>query len=299
MTVADGFIIHNVTGIRAHIVSRMDGKGYDVTKRELFLNALSPFLFLTSCEVGPFGVKTGQIVYINDSRLLLATVDGETPIKSNTQKRLRIPEIELRVYMDYLDPLFHIQAGVHDMTTEASVLASTAMFGGDPAASNLPAGPIRFGHGEGVRLVRDSANPYGCLPYVRQFDGEAIVLSRGECTFLEKLTEAALAGASGVIAINDENHGVNPSGDPEELDAVGTSLDDVAIVVVNSQDGRLITSMLDSAEIRGLGQVMMAIAQIGEPGMENTNELERTKARDGNRVLYLNGHPLVNTRLMV
>jgi len=31
--VADGFILHNVTGIRAHIVSRLDGKGYDITKR--------------------------------------------------------------------------------------------------------------------------------------------------------------------------------------------------------------------------------------------------------------------------
>lgn len=31
--VADGFILHNVTGIRARIVSRLDGKGYDITKR--------------------------------------------------------------------------------------------------------------------------------------------------------------------------------------------------------------------------------------------------------------------------
>lgn len=32
-TVADGFILHNVTGIRAHVVSRLDRKGYDITKR--------------------------------------------------------------------------------------------------------------------------------------------------------------------------------------------------------------------------------------------------------------------------
>ena len=32
--VADGFVLQNVTGIRAHIVSRLDGKGYDITKRE-------------------------------------------------------------------------------------------------------------------------------------------------------------------------------------------------------------------------------------------------------------------------
>lgn len=32
--VADGFLLQNITGIRAHIVSRLDGKGYDITKRE-------------------------------------------------------------------------------------------------------------------------------------------------------------------------------------------------------------------------------------------------------------------------
>ena len=30
----DGYIVHNVTGIRVQIVSRLDGKGYDITKRE-------------------------------------------------------------------------------------------------------------------------------------------------------------------------------------------------------------------------------------------------------------------------
>lgn len=34
--VSDGYILQDVSGIRAHIVSRMDGKGYDVTKRECY-----------------------------------------------------------------------------------------------------------------------------------------------------------------------------------------------------------------------------------------------------------------------
>lgn len=32
--VVDGFVVQNVTGLRTRIVSRMDGKGYDVTKRK-------------------------------------------------------------------------------------------------------------------------------------------------------------------------------------------------------------------------------------------------------------------------
>lgn len=33
VTVSDGYLLHNVSGIRARVVSRLDGKGYDVTKR--------------------------------------------------------------------------------------------------------------------------------------------------------------------------------------------------------------------------------------------------------------------------
>lgn len=29
---SDGYIIHNVTGIRTHIVRRLDGKGYDISR---------------------------------------------------------------------------------------------------------------------------------------------------------------------------------------------------------------------------------------------------------------------------
>lgn len=32
--VSDGFLLQNITGIRTRIVSRLDGKGYDITKRE-------------------------------------------------------------------------------------------------------------------------------------------------------------------------------------------------------------------------------------------------------------------------
>lgn len=33
--VADGFLLQNITGIRTRIVSRLDGKGYDITRRKL------------------------------------------------------------------------------------------------------------------------------------------------------------------------------------------------------------------------------------------------------------------------
>ena len=35
--VPDGYIIHNVTGIRTQIVQRLDGTGYDIKKCETFI----------------------------------------------------------------------------------------------------------------------------------------------------------------------------------------------------------------------------------------------------------------------
>ncbi|EJT97632.1 hypothetical protein DACRYDRAFT_59015 [Dacryopinax primogenitus] len=62
--VKDGFIINDLTGIRAHIVRRLDDRGYDMTK------------------LGPHRVLTGQKVYINDSRILR----NPAPVPADTAK---------------------------------------------------------------------------------------------------------------------------------------------------------------------------------------------------------------------
>ena len=297
--VPDGYIIHNVTGIRAHIVTRLDGKGYDISKRMLqgpHIICSANGIFL----VGPYSVKTGQIVYVNDSDLFISPQDSANP-KREAKKR-RVPEIALRLFLDNVD---YVRKGMPDILTEVLVLASTATFGGDPTESDSPQGPIQFGHGTGVRLVRDESNVYGCSPYTQKFHGETVVVRRGECAFIEKLEEAALAGASGVVTLTDDDNGINPSAAIEDIQNLRTSLDDVAIVTISRPDSMLITAMLDSAELHGR-DVLMTIASAGEAS-DNTHRPEsavplderRTKAREGNRVLYLNGHPLLNTRLML
>ena len=37
-TVADGYMVHNMSGIRVQITSRLDGKGYDIAKRKSCAN---------------------------------------------------------------------------------------------------------------------------------------------------------------------------------------------------------------------------------------------------------------------
>ncbi|KAI0786390.1 alpha-mannosidase [Abortiporus biennis] len=279
-TRSDGFLLQNVSGIRTRIVSRLDGRGYDVTK------------------LGPFSVKSGQIVYVNDSSLFLAPFGGKTRIDHNGRPR-RVPEVDLRIFLDHVDPMLQVQPGFTESRTETFVVAFTSMFGADPALPQTEDRSIQFGHGEGVRLVRVSENPRGCQLYNRTFEGEALVVYRGECTFLEKLITAKLAGAAGVVVINDEERGVNPAADADAVDAVGDSLDDVVLVVVGRADGAAIVTMLDAAEEGGLGEVKVAIASKGEP-VDNSKEQERDgESGSQNRVLYLNGHPLLNTRLLV
>ena len=256
--------------------------------------------------MGPYSVKTGQIVYVNDSYLLLAPLDGKGDIDGDgVGKKRRATDVELRIYFDLLsspDAIFQLQ---QDVPSEAFIAGSIGMFGADPTASGSDGEPIRFGHGEGVRLIRDASNPFGCEPYKQKFTGEALFVYRGDCTFLEKLLEAAVAGASGVVVLSDEDHSITPSANLDEIRAVGNAIDDVAIVVVNREDGELITTMLNAADTFGAGQVMLAVVPTSDLVSESredanlSDEEARQKARDTNRILYLNGHPLVNTRLMV
>lgn len=243
-------------------------------------------------------MKTGQIVYVNDSELILAPLDVNSALDGEGGSRP--PELELRFYLDYVDPLLRLHPAMNEVITESIVTASTALFGADPTAPQSIPGQakLRFGHGEGVRVTQEHSNPYGCRPYTQSFENDAILVRRGECTFLEKLVLAQAAGASGVVVVSDEETQINPSADVSELSTVDDLIGDVVIVVLRRSAGEVVSSMLNLANKDGIGQVMVTI----EPGRQSATGdrgEERNNSRDINRVLYLNGHPLLNTRLLV
>lgn len=262
--------------------------------------------------MGPHAVRTGQKIYVNDSRLIL----GPTDVPKQSR---RSPEVSLRLYLDYVDPMLQLQGpGTQNIITETNVVAATAMFGGDPAAAPSSSGQpaLRFGHGDGVRVVRFPDNSFGCSPYSEALlDNEAVVVKRGDCTFLEKLVIAQRAGASGVIVLGNEDNYINPSADKAELVAAGLQLDEVAIVVLRKADTELVAQMLDSAERHGLGTIRLVVepwggsvdaakhAAAGEDKGKGEAATEGAKKsdifKDATRVLYLNNHPLLNTRLLV
>ncbi|KII94783.1 glycoside hydrolase family 47 protein [Plicaturopsis crispa FD-325 SS-3] len=282
-TLPDGYLVHDVTGIRTHIVSRLDGKGYEITK------------------LGPHAVRSGQTVYIDDPELVLAAVEAKSPIDQNgSQHPIRDPDVLLRFFTDDVDPMLQIQPGMLESLTEVIVLAYTGLFGADLSVNPLSnQQPLRFGQGEGVRVSRDSSNPLGCAPYEQNFDDDAVLVERGNCTFLEKLLHAQKAGASGVIVISQEDLGVNPSATKAELAAAG-DISDVAIVVLPHTTALVITEMMDAADAHGL-DVLLALDPEGRTGFTESGSAsskERRVQGDVNRVLYLNGHPLLNTRLL-
>ncbi len=251
--------------------------------------------------VGPHAVKTGQKIYFDDPSLALA------PVGKDRQRR--VPEVSLRLYLDYVDPMLQLQGlGTQDIITETMVVAATAFFGGDPTASRPPSGEpvLRFGHGEGVRVVRFPNNPLGCAPYDDVLlENEAIAVRRGDCTFLEKLVFAQRAGASGVVVLGDEDHHINPSADSEEVLAAGEQINEVAVVVLRREDAELVAKMLDAADKHGLGAVRLVVEPSDGPSEpRNKNDgRHQENVDDGRkevtRVLYLNNHPLLNTRLNV
>ena len=255
--------------------------------------------------VGPHAVRTGQLVYVNDSDLILGPSDNKNSADPGTKRYPRPPNIQLRFYLDAMAPMFQVQGGVVESPSEVLIIAHTSFFGADLFAFPPPdAGSVRFGHGEGVRVTRDKSNPIGCLPYDRTFDSDAVLVYRGECTFLEKLIRAKSAGASGVLVISDDESVINPSYDPEEI-AAAEDLSDVALVTLTRSSGQLVTSMIDVADAHGVGQVTLTIDPEGQSATTDGRRVPEAISRHGwehvdpGRVLYINGHALINTRLLV
>jgi ER degradation enhancer, mannosidase alpha-like 1 len=255
--------------------------------------------------VGPHAVRAGQLVYINDSALYLAPYDGKGALDEDSGSR-RPPSMQIRVFVHEVDPMLASHVSLHEPFNEdLTAVAYSALFGGDPSAPLLAnqSPVLRFGHGGGMPLVRDPLSRYGCGPYTQAYEGIILLLDRGECTFLEKLIYARDAGAAGAVVISDDDLPINPSANDEEVEAAGPTLNEVAVVVVTRSTGNLIENMVNAAEEAGTGQVMLAVDPERRSAATETRQAptrtEDIRKQDSRQVLYLNGHPLANTRLMV
>jgi len=110
-----------------------------------------------------------------------------------------------------------------------------------------------------------------------------------------------------VVVINDNYVRISPSIDEEEKEAVGNVADDVALVILTREGGKAVTDMIKRTRDSGMGQVMFTVDQESKQAgpkrkptkiYRSSNDVDKLKD-DIQKVLYLNGHALVNTRLVV
>lgn len=274
--VADGYIVYEVAGIRTHLRSRLDGKGVEITK-------------LASHVVRP-----GQKVYVKDPKVHAPAQDSAAEPEP-TERPL---DVHLAFSVTNIDSVKDTWAGLGTVLQdllELKVVAWTATFAGDPTARGSRA--LRFGQGSSpLVVVREPDNVFGCEPYpAKAIPQNAVILvQRGGCTFAEKLDEASLAGAAGVIVVNVDDTPLNPSADQEESYVWDGTLDDVALVVVNQSTGQAVVRLLD------------LMAQFSDTHVTVRVDEERTAVpeenpspKEGPILLYINGHPVMNAILAV
>lgn len=236
--------------------------------------------------VGPHSVRTGQLVYINDTALLLSEDEFKIP---------HTPDVRLRIFLDTMDPMVPARPGMLELDAEFHVTAHTATFGADVTSPK----PLVFGRAEGVRIRRDNTNLLGCRPFDQDFAGDTVFLWRGDCTFLEKLIYARDAGASGAIVVNTDDAPINPSTTSSEVAAAG-ELNNVALVLLPHRTGKNIAAMLDASGLFGYGNVLFSIDPEGWSGQPKVGGGKHDdQGGHTPHVLYINGHPLLNTRLLV
>jgi mannosidase alpha-like ER degradation enhancer 1 len=249
-------------------------------------------LLICSFAVGHYTVRPGHLVYINDTSLLLQSVAGNEGDKS------RVPDIQLRFHLD-ADTIFQLQSGTQDVfqtsnQVHALVTGYTAYFGGDLSpASDIGYRPLDFVRREGMLVRREPGNAQGCEPYRFHYPDSVLVVHRGECTFLEKLLHARSASAAGVLVISDDDAVINPTANPNEVEAAG-DIHDVAIVLLPHKEGQVLMEMMDRAERIGTDKISMVVDYDSSPAAPDPEV-----HKDPDRILYLNGHPLLNTRLLV
>ncbi|KAJ7904433.1 alpha mannosidase-like protein [Mycena olivaceomarginata] len=261
----NGYIIHNVTGIRVHIVQRLDGKGYDIRK------------------LGHYNVRAGHVVYINDSTIfgppdpdaadveraldippaLLHAIYG--PAVGGADRDPRPAEHDGRPHDGLHGAVRRRSSGLPPKATSRSCASTTRVASRSTATTTTRTGVSRTSS-------RSSTPPSSC--------------TAGSARFCRSWSWPGTQGAAGVFVISDEDAAMNPTADATELEEAG-DLGDVGLAVLTPQVGQLVHDMLDSTEERG------------GPGRAAGGSRAAAEKEKAHKILYLNGHPLLNTRLLI
>lgn len=251
--------------------------------------------------MGHYAVRPGHTVYINDSTIF--HTPGEDANLAQDELRRRDLQVPLRFFSDP-EALKQVAGSVvGDTAIDATIIGYSALFGADLTAPHNPKSSLisalSIQRSEGISVRRETSNRYGCVPFEHNYPDSALVVHRGRCTFLEKLLRARAALSSTIIIISDENVGINPTASPEELMAAG-DLSDSAIVLLLKKTGEALEEVLTVGEKLQVSPPRISIHMIPSEGQPERTPVEKEEQdKETTRILHVNGHPLINTRLLV
>ncbi|KAJ2077187.1 hypothetical protein H4R24_005276 [Coemansia sp. RSA 988] len=86
-----------------------------------------------------------------------------------------------------------------------------------------------------------SGSNEGCASYDSRFEGQIILLKRGNCTFVEKATHAQDAGAAGVMVYNSDSELMSPTSASPNVT--------IPLVVIKADDGQAILDELKDGSV--------------------------------------------------
>ena len=94
---------------------------------------------------------------------------------------------------------------------------------------------------------------------------------------------------------------ISPKEEENDMDVRDIQPNDAVLVVVSQSAGKDILRLMEIASKHGFTDVMVAVdtEDKSKKGESQGSKRRRKQSVDQNRILYLNGHPLLNTRLIV
>lgn len=272
----NGFLVKSIQGLRIQATRRMDNQGgYDITR------------------IGPYRISSSSTIFLSDPGVLAALKPSSLVAMAGA------PVVE-----DHIAPV-QVTFQFTPRSGQAITLSGVqAAFGPTFLDSVHSSTTGKLSDVTGAAMSADGSNPFACQP-IRPLANEEstnttifVTAYRGECTFLQKMTIAAQAGATGLLVLSDEEDILVPSAELADLALV---MKQVPVALLPKSASDKVRALLRDSD----GDV--AVKVIRNPNylsLENprdtVSELERRAAisRDlAETPVVVNGYWLVNCRL--
>lgn len=247
----NAYLIRSIQGLRLQITRRLDERGgYDITK------------------IGHHRIPSSSIVLLSDPAVMLA-LRPDYVMKAASQAVIDASAV---LDLDFVTP-----------ASTVTVKGAKAAFGPglDSAPANLlPMGLFDISATNNAQACDTVLVPQGLL------GNYALIVLRGVCTFVHKMRNAVIAGASTIIVLSDEDDLLMPSADPIEL--VGIAQPIPLVLLPKTESDKLLLALEKSG-----GEAMLHSVQRNmdtSPGLDK-DDLAKTP-------VIINGHFLVNCKLV-